>query len=201
MKHHLPPLPYDFKALEPYLTAETLSLHHGKHHQAYVDNLNRLIESKPAYAGLSLEEVIKASHKSTTDQGIFNNAAQIWNHTFYWNCLKPQGGGEPSGRLREEIDHTFGSYENFKKAFHEAAMTQFGSGWAWLVVDHEGHLQITKTGNADLPMVHGQKALLTCDVWEHAYYVDYRNRRADYVTTFLDHLVNWDFSAQNFGLV
>lgn len=198
MKHFLPSLPYDLEALHPYLSSETLSLHHGKHHQAYVDNLNRLIEGKHAYEGLSLEEIVQASFNSSTDQGIFNNAAQIWNHTFYWNCLKPQGGGEPTGELKKEIEKTFGSYENFKKVFQEAAMTQFGSGWAWLIVDHEGHLQVTKTGNADLPMVHGQKALLTCDVWEHAYYVDYRNRRAQYVTTFLDHLVNWEFASENF---
>jgi Fe-Mn family superoxide dismutase len=187
----LPELPYAKDALAPHLTPETLDFHHGKHHNAYVVNLNKLLDGKPE-ADKSLEEIIL-----TSEGGVFNNAAQIWNHTFYWNSMKPQGGGKPTGDLAAAIDRDFGSYDNFRKAFTEAATTQFGSGWAWLVQGADGKLAVTKTGNADLPMKHGQKALLTIDVWEHAYYIDFRNLRPKYIETFLDHLVNWDFAAAN----
>ena len=191
MAFTLPELPYAKDALAPHLTAETLEFHHGKHHNAYVVNLNKLLEGKPE-ADKSLEDVIMAS-----DGGVFNNAAQIWNHTFYWKSMKPNGGGEPTGDLKAAIDRDFGSFAKFKEEFTAAATTQFGSGWAWLVLEN-GKLKVTKTGNADLPMKHGQKAILTCDVWEHAYYIDYRNLRPKYVETFLSHLVNWDFAAENF---
>ena len=190
MPFSLPELPYAKDALAPHLTAETLDFHHGKHHNAYVVNLNKLLEGKPE-AEKSLEEVILAS-----DGGVFNNAAQIWNHTFYWGSMKPGGGGEPTGDLKAAIDRDFGSFAKFKEEFSAAAATQFGSGWAWLVVK-DGKLSVTKTANADLPMKHGQTALLTCDVWEHAYYIDYRNARPKYVETFLNHLANWDFAAAN----
>lgn len=195
MSHQLPPLPYSLEALEPHISANTLSFHHGKHHQAYVTNLNNLIKDTDL-ENLSLEEVISLSAGKADKMGIFNNAAQVWNHTFYWHSLKPQGGGEPTGQIKEKINQDFGSFEAFKTEFKNAATTQFGSGWAWLVLDN-GTLKVTKTGNADLPMVHGQKAILTCDVWEHAYYLDFQNKRLDYVDTFLNHLVNWDFANQN----
>ena len=191
----LPPLPYDQSALEPHISANTLSFHYGKHHQAYVTNLNNLVKDTPL-ADASLEEVIAASAKDSAKAGIFNNAAQVWNHTFYWNSMKPNGGGAPKGKLAAQIDKDFGSFDKFKEAFKQAGTTQFGSGWAWLVLEGDT-LKVTKTGNADLPMVHGQKALLTMDVWEHAYYLDYQNRRPDYITTFLDKLVNWDFAEAN----
>ena len=168
MAFTLPSLPYEKTALAPHLSAETLEYHYGKHHKAYVDNLNKLLEGKPE-AGKSLEEIILSS-----EAGVFNNAAQIWNHTFYWNSIKPNGGGKPTGELLTAIQRDFGSVENFEKQFSEAGATQFGSGWAWLVLDR-GKLAVTKTPNADLPLKHGQKALLTMDVWEHAYYIDYRN--------------------------
>jgi len=193
----LPDLPYAAKALEPYITAETLSFHHGKHHQAYVTNLNNLLKDSPLN-GKSLEEIIKASAKDTAQAGIFNNSAQVWNHTFYWNSMKPNGGGAPKGKIADKITKDFGSYDKFVEAFKQAGATQFGSGWAWLVLDGDT-LKVTKTGNADLPMVHGQKALLTMDVWEHAYYLDYQNRRPDYISTFLEKLVNWDFAEKNLG--
>ena len=192
MAFTLPPLPYDKTALAPHISAETLEFHHGKHHNAYVTNLNKLLDGKPE-ADKSLEEVIASS-----EGPVFNNAAQIWNHTFYWNSMKPQGGGKPTGDLAAAIDRDFGSYDNFRKAFTEAATTQFGSGWAWLVVGADGKLAVTKTGNADLPSKHGQKALLTIDVWEHAYYIDFRNLRPKYIETFLDSLVNWDSALANF---
>ncbi|MCS6900666.1 MAG: superoxide dismutase [Myxococcales bacterium] len=191
MPFTLPDLPYAKDALAPHLTPETLEFHHGKHHNAYVVNLNKLLEGKPE-AEKSLEEIILSSEGS-----VFNNAAQIWNHTFYWNSMKPRGGGKPTGDLASAIDRDFGSYDNFRRAFTEAATTQFGSGWAWLVQGADGKLAVTKTGNADLPMKHGQKALLTIDVWEHAYYIDFRNLRPKYIETFLDHLINWDFAAAN----
>jgi superoxide dismutase, Fe-Mn family len=197
MTFSLPPLPYAPTALEPHLSAKTFSFHYEKHHQAYVTNLNNLIKDTPL-ASQSLEDIIMASAKDATKAGIFNNAAQVWNHTFYWNSMKPNGGGKPTGKLAEKIDADFGSFDAFKDAFKQAATTQFGSGWAWLVLE-DGKLKITKTGNADLPMAHGQKALLTIDVWEHAYYIDYQNRRPDYVGVFLEHLVNWDFVAANLG--
>ena len=191
MAFTLPELPYAKDALAPHMSAETLEFHHGKHHQAYVTNLNKLIEGKPE-ANKSLEEIILSS-----DGGVFNNAAQVWNHTFFWNCMKPNGGGEPTGELAEAIKRDFGSYDAFAEQFANAAATQFGSGWAWLVKEGD-KLKVVKTANADLPMKHGQKALLTIDVWEHAYYIDYRNARPKFIDTFLKHLVNWDFVAQNF---
>ncbi|MCE2965862.1 MAG: superoxide dismutase [Alphaproteobacteria bacterium] len=197
MSFALPPLPYALNALEPHISAKTLEIHHGKHHNAYVVNLNNLTKDTPL-ANASLEEVVVASAKDPAKQGIFNNAAQVWNHTFYWHCLKANGGGKPTGALAAAIDSAFGSYDAFAEQFKQAAVTQFGSGWAWLVAEN-GALKITKTGNADLPMAHGQTALLTVDVWEHAYYIDYQNRRPDYVQTFLDKLVNWEFVAANFA--
>src|SRR5690349_1948051 len=190
MPFTLPELPYNKDALTPHISAETLEYHHGKHHNAYVTNLHKLLEGKPE-ANQSLEQVILSS-----DGGVFTNAAQAWNHTFYWHCMKPNGGGKPTGDLADAINRDFGSYENFREQFSNAAATQFGSGWAWLVLDKD-KLAITKTGNADLPMKHGQKALLTIDVWEHAYYIDYRNARPKYIDTFLNSLVNWDFVTQN----
>jgi len=186
----LPDLPYAKDALAPYLSAETLEYHHDKHHAAYVNNLNNLVKDT-SMADMALEEIIVAA-----DGGVFNNAAQVWNHTFYWSCMKPAGGGTPSGSLLAAIERDFGSFESFKQEFTQAGITQFGSGWAWLVLE-EGKLKITKTGNADLPLKHGQRALLTCDVWEHAYYIDYRNLRPKYIETFLTSLVDWDFVANN----
>ena len=190
MPFTLPPLPYEKNALAPHISAETLEFHYGKHHQAYVTNLNKLLEGKPE-ANKSLEEIILSS-----DGGVFNNAAQVWNHTFYWHSMKPGGGGQPTGDLLAAIQRDFGSFDKLKEEFTNAATTQFGSGWAWLVLD-KGKLAVTKTGNADLPMKHGQKALLTLDVWEHAYYIDFRNARPKYIETFLSSLVNWDFALEN----
>jgi Fe-Mn family superoxide dismutase len=190
MAFTLPNLPYAKDALAPHISAETLDFHHGKHHQAYVTNLNKLLEGKPE-ANKSLEEVIMSS-----DGGVFNNAAQVWNHTFYWSSMKPNGGGQPTGDLLAAINRDFGSFDKFKEEFANAGATQFGSGWAWLVLQN-GKLAVTKTPNADLPMKHGQKALLTMDVWEHAYYIDYRNARPKYIETFLNHLANWDFALEN----
>ncbi len=192
MAFELPPLPYPKDALAPHISAETLEYHHGKHHAAYVTNLNKLIEGKPE-ANKSLEEIIMGSEIGT---GVFNNAAQVWNHTFYWSSMKPKGGGQPTGDLLAAITRDFGSFEKFKEEFANAGATQFGSGWAWLVVQN-GKLAVTKTPNADLPMKHGQKALLTMDVWEHAYYIDYRNARPKYIETFLNSLANWDFALEN----
>ncbi|MFB1009198.1 MAG: superoxide dismutase [Sulfurospirillum sp.] len=191
----LPALPYEANALEPYITANTLSFHHGKHHQTYVTNLNNLIQGGEL-ADKTLEEIILAVANKPEKIGIFNNAAQVWNHTFYWNSMKKGGGGAPTGAIASKINEDFGSYEAFVDAFKNAGLTQFGSGWAWLVLDG-GKLQITKTANADTPMAHDQKAILTVDVWEHAYYLDYQNRRADYLDLFLKHLVNWDFANAN----
>jgi Fe-Mn family superoxide dismutase len=195
MAFRLPDLPYAQNALEPYISANTLSYHYGKHHQAYVTNLNTLTEGTE-FAQQSLEEVIKATATDTTKTGIFNNAAQVWNHTFYWHCMRAHGGGLPTEPLMTRLIRDFGSFDHFTAEFKQAAISQFGSGWAWLV-EKDGRLSIMKTGNADLPMVHEAKALLTCDVWEHAYYLDYQNRRPDYVETFINHLVNWDFVTQN----
>lgn len=194
MSHILPSLPYAPDALHPYVSANTISFHYAKHHQTYVTNLNNLVQNTD-FEGLSLLDTIKQSAGKQEHMSIFNNAAQVWNHTFYWYCMIPGGGGEPSGNLKTLIDQSFGSYDEFRTQFKQAALTQFGSGWAWLV-EKDGALSIMKTGNADLPMVHGYKALLTCDVWEHAYYLDYQNRRADYVDTFLDKLVNWNFVSE-----
>jgi superoxide dismutase, Fe-Mn family len=191
MPFTLPPLPYDVAALEPHLTKENMELHHGKHHNAYVVNLNKFADEKKVDGSKSLEEIIMSS-----DGPVFNNAAQIWNHTFFWNCMKPKGGGEPTGALAAAITRDFGSFAKFKEEFTAAAIGQFGSGWAWLVVDG-GKLKVTKTGNADLPMKAKQTALLTIDVWEHAYYPTYKNLRPKFVETFLASLVNWDFAAAN----
>lgn len=197
MTFTLPPLPYAKDALEPHMSAQTFSFHHEKHHQAYVTNLNNLIKDTPL-AGKTLEEIIMDSAKDPSKAGIFNNSAQVWNHTFFWNSMKPNGGGAPTGKIAEKINADFGSFDVFKEAFKQAAATQFGSGWAWLVLNN-GKLEIMKTGNADLPMAHGKKAILTLDVWEHAYYLDYQNRRPDFTAAFLDHLVNWEFAEKNLG--
>jgi superoxide dismutase, Fe-Mn family len=195
MAFELPPLPYPTNALEPYTSARTLEFHHGKHHQTYVTTLNKLVEGSPM-AAQSLEELIKSTHKEQSKTAIFNNAAQVWNHTFFWNCMKPNGGGPPKGDIAQAIERDLGGIAKFEEKFKKAATGQFGSGWAWLVVD-KGKLKITHTPNAVNPLAEGQTALLTCDVWEHAYYLDYQNRRPDFVQAFLDHLVNWDFVAQN----
>ena len=195
MAHQLPELPYSLDALEPHISRNTLEFHYGKHHAGYVTNLNNLVAGTDL-EDQSLEATILAVAGDAAKGGIFNNAAQVWNHSFYWQGIKPNGGGLPSGPLAARIDADFGSFDAFKEQFKAAGATQFGSGWAWLVLDN-GVLKITKTANADLPLAHGQKALLTMDVWEHAYYLDYQNRRPDYMTTFLDKLVNWDFVAAN----
>jgi superoxide dismutase, Fe-Mn family len=195
MVFELPPLPYPQNALEPYISAKTLEFHHGKHHKTYVDTLNRLVEGKPE-AEMSLEEIIVATHRDDAKTAMFNNAAQSWNHTFFWHCLTKEGGGEPRGDLKKAIDHDLGGLDKFAKEFREAATTQFGSGWAWLVFD-AGKLKVIKTPNAVNPVAGSQTALVTCDVWEHAYYLDYQNRRPDFVQAFLDHLINWDFVAKN----
>ena len=195
MTFELPALPYADTALEPYYSAKTFSFHHGKHHKAYVDNLNKLLPGSP-FENSTLEEIIMAVAGDATKAGFFNNAAQVWNHTFFWNCMKPGGGGAPSGALAAKIDAAFGSYEKFAEQFKAAAVGRFGSGWAWLVLDG-GELKIMSTPNAETPMTGGKKALLTVDVWEHAYYLDFQNRRPDWVQTFLDKLVNWDFAAGN----
>jgi len=192
MEHTLPPLPYALDALQPHISKETLEFHHGKHHQAYVTNLNNLIKGGE-FAEMSLEDIIKKS-----SGGIFNNAAQIWNHTFYWYCLAPNGGGAPSGKLADAINAKFGSFDEFKKQFSQTSITTFGSGWGWLVKNADGSIELMSTTGAGTPMTSGKTALLTCDVWEHAYYVDYRNRRPDYVAAFWN-LVNWDFVSKNFG--
>jgi Fe-Mn family superoxide dismutase len=190
MAFELPALPYPADALKPYMSAETFSYHHGKHHAAYVANLNKLIEGTDL-ANKSLEEIIKATFGDPNKAGIFNNAAQVWNHTFFWESMKPGGGGAPTGPIADKINADFGSYDKFVEAFKTAAATQFGSGWAWLVLE-DGTLKVTKTPNAENPLVHGQTPLLTLDVWEHAYYLDYQNRRPDFISAYLEHLVNWD---------
>ncbi|WP_130469954.1 superoxide dismutase [Candidatus Magnetaquicoccus inordinatus] len=185
----LPPLPYALDALAPHISKETLEYHHGKHHNAYVVNLNNLIPGTP-FENMSLEEIILNS-----SGGIFNNAAQVWNHTFYWNCLSPQGGGEPTGALADAINQTFGSFAQFKEKFTATSVTTFGSGWGWLVKNSDGSLELMSTSNAGTPATSGKKALLTCDVWEHAYYIDYRNARPNYVAAFWN-LVNWEHVAR-----
>ncbi|MEQ8697078.1 MAG: superoxide dismutase [Bauldia litoralis] len=195
MAFELPDLPYAHNALDPHISERTLEFHHDKHHATYVKNLNGLVENTPL-ANESLEGVIKAVAGDASKAGVFNNAAQVWNHTFYWHSMKPGGGGTPSGDLAAKIDADFGGFDKFAEEFKTAGATQFGSGWAWLVLDG-GKLKVTKTANADLPLAHGQTALLTVDVWEHAYYLDYQNRRPDYLSTFLDSLANWDFAAEN----
>lgn len=197
MAFQLPTLPYDQSALQPHISAQTLEFHHGKHHKAYVDGLNAVIKGSDL-ANASLEELIHKTAKGETKAGIFNNAAQHWNHSFFWRSLTPHAEKGPSGELAQAIERDFGGLANFKEQFKKAAIGQFGSGWAWLVVD-KGEVKVTKTANAMNPLTLGQVALLTCDVWEHAYYLDYQNRRPDFVQAFLDHLVNWDFAAQNFA--
>ncbi len=192
MTHELPALPYAKDALQPHISAETIEYHYGKHHQTYVTNLNNLIKNTE-FENMSLDDTIMKS-----SGGIFNNAAQVWNHTFYWKCLSPNGGGAPSGALAAAINAKWSNFEAFKEAFTKAAIGTFGSGWAWLVKNKAGELEIVSTSNAATPMTSGQKALLTCDVWEHAYYVDYRNARPKYVEAFWN-LVNWDFVAANFA--
>lgn len=191
----LPPLPYPDHALSPYISAQTIGFHYGKHHQGYVNKLNELVIGTPL-ADQSLSTVITATAGKAEHAAIFNNAAQTWNHTFYWNSLRAKGGGKPTGALAEAIENSFGAFDTFKAEFLKMAMSQFGSGWAWLVKDGD-KLVLTKTGNADTPIAHGQKPLLTIDVWEHAYYLDYQNQRADYVTAVLENLINWDFAHQN----
>ncbi|MEK6684880.1 MAG: superoxide dismutase [Pseudomonadota bacterium] len=193
----LAPLPYADNALEPVISANTLSFHYGKHHKTYVDNLNNLVANSDL-AGQSLEQIIQATAGQADKAAIFNNAAQVWNHMFYWHSLKPNGGGEPSFALKQKIEASFGSLDACKKEFATAAMTQFGSGWAWLILDGD-KIAVAKTGNADSPLTKHMRPLLTIDVWEHAYYLDYQNRRADYVNTILDKLINWDFAAANLG--
>jgi Fe-Mn family superoxide dismutase len=193
MAHTLPPLPFAADALVPHLSAETFEFHYGKHHQAYVTNLNNLVPGTE-FESLSLEDIVKKS-----SGGIYNNAAQIWNHTFFWNCMKPQGGGEPTGALATAINAKFGSYAAFKEAFTKSAVGNFGSGWTWLVKKADGSVDIVNMGPAGTPLTTGDTALLTIDVWEHAYYIDYRNARPKFVDVFLTSLVNWDFAAKNFA--
>lgn len=192
MAFELPPLPYPHDALQPHMSRETLEYHHDKHHKTYVDNLNKLIPGTE-FEKMDLETIIKKS-----SGGVFNNAAQVWNHTFFWNCLSPKGGGQPTGALLEAITRDFGSFDAFKEKFSDASIKQFGSGWGWLVKNKEGRLEITSTSNANNPLTEGQTPLLTCDVWEHAYYIDYRNKRPDFLGAFWK-LVNWDFVAKNLG--
>lgn len=194
MKFKLPDLPYEKDALEPHMSAKTLEFHHGKHHAGYVQKLNDAIDGTDL-DGLSLEEIIQKTASDDAQAGVFNNAAQVWNHSFFWQCMKPNGGGRPDGELGRLIDDEFGDFESFRQSFLDAATGQFGSGWAWLVLEG-GHLRVVSTPNAVPPMVHGQQALLTCDVWEHAYYLDYQNDRPNFVETFWDNLVDWDFVAE-----
>jgi Fe-Mn family superoxide dismutase len=196
MAFELPALPYEKNALEPHMSANTFDFHHGKHHNTYVVNLNGLLDGSDL-AGKSLEDIIMATAGDAAKAGMFNNAAQVWNHTFFWNSMKPGGGGAPSGDLAAKIDSDLGGFDAFKDAFKQAGATQFGSGWAWLVVGDGGKLEVVKTPNAENPMTQGKTPLLTCDVWEHAYYLDYQNRRPDFLAAFLDNLVNWDFAAAN----
>lgn len=186
----LPALNYELDALEPWISKRTMEFHYLKHHQTYIDNLNKLIAGSE-FENMGLEEIIKLTARKPEHQAIFNNAAQTWNHTFFWNSMSPKGGSKPKDKLLNEINDSFGSYENFQKEFKEAATGQFGSGWAWLVRKNDGKLGIMKTSNADNPLAHGFQALSTIDVWEHAYYLDYQNRRGDFVDAFLNHLIDW----------
>lgn len=195
MAYQLPDLPYDYNALEPYMSARTLEFHHDKHHAKYVSTYNEMVKDTEL-DDQPIEEVIKATFKDASKGGIFNNGAQAWNHTFYWNCLKPSGGGQPSGELADKINSDLGGFDKFVEEFKNAAATQFGSGWAWLALDG-GSLKVLKTPNAENPLALGMTPLLTLDVWEHAYYLDYQNKRPDFIQTFLDQMVNWDFVAQN----
>ena len=195
MAIELPPLPYDYSALEPAISKQTLEFHHDKHHAAYVTKTNELIANTPL-ANASLEEIIQAAAKDESKTVLFNNAAQVWNHTFYWNCMAANAGGKPDGELLQKIEKSFGSFEKFKDTFANAAATRFGSGWAWLVANGD-ELKVYATPNAELPLTKGDVALLTIDVWEHAYYLDYQNKRPAYIDTFFDKLINWNFVAQN----
>jgi superoxide dismutase, Fe-Mn family len=195
MAYELPALPYEYTALEPYISKSTLEFHHDKHHAAYINNYNAAVKGTDI-DNMSIEEAIKAVAGDSAKSGIFNNAAQAWNHSFYWKCLKPNGGGLPNGALLDKINSDFGSFDKFVEEFKKAGATQFGSGWAWLVLDN-GTLKVTKTLNAENPIASGQTPLLTMDVWEHAYYLDYQNRRPDYISDFITKLVNWDFVAAN----
>ena len=195
MKIALPELPYPPDALEGHISFQTLDFHHDKHHRAYVGNLNKLIEDTEL-EGNTLEEIIKKAAHDANSPAIFNNAAQVWNHTFYWNSMKPDGGGAPAGPIAERIEADFGGYDAFAEEFKKAALSQFGSGWAWLVL-RENTLSVIKTSNADTPLAHDMKPLLTVDVWEHAYYLDYQNRRGDYLDAFIRELINWDFVNAN----
>ena len=192
----LPELPYAKDALEPYISSRTLDFHYGKHHNAYVVNTNKLLENH-ALKEKTLEEIIKDTTGDSSQAGLFNNAAQVWNHTFYWNSIKPKGGGQPAGRIADRIKSDLGGYDKFVEALQTAGAGQFGSGWAWLVVNKEGKLEVTKTANADTPLAHGLKPVLTVDVWEHAYYLDYQNRRPDYLKSYIENLINWDFANSN----
>lgn len=193
----LPPLPYAENALEPVISARTMSFHYGKHHKTYVDTLNNLVKGTD-YENATLEKIINQTADKADKAGIFNNAAQAWNHTFYWHSMKGNGGGKPSGKIAEMIDAAFGGYDNFRKEFSATTVSEFGSGWGWLVLDG-GALKIVKTGNAEVPFTKGQKPLLAIDVWEHAYYLDRQNQRAVYVDAVIDKLLNWNFAAQNLG--
>ena len=195
----LPNLPYEKDALEPHISSNTLTFHHGKHHAAYVTNLNKLIEGTEL-AGETLENIIKKTVNKADKAGIFNNAAQVWNHTFYWKSMKPNGGGLPTGKIAEKIKADLGGYDNFVEQFKNAGLTQFGSGWAWLIIKNN-KLEIMKTSNADTPIAHGLKPLLTVDVWEHAYYLDYQNGRGNYLDAFIKNLINWEFANSNLGII
>ncbi len=195
MTYELPPLPYSYDALEPHMSARTLEFHHDKHHAKYVNQYNQLVQDA-GMADRSIEEVIKATYNDSSKTGLFNNAAQAWNHTFFWNCMSPNSSGSPSGALADKIKEDFGDIDTFKQEFKQAGATQFGSGWAWLVLDNNGKLKVTKTPNAINPIALGETPLLTCDVWEHAYYLDYQNRKPDFIDAFLNNLVNWEFVAQ-----
>ncbi len=194
MEHTLPQLPYAKDALAPHISAETMEFHYGKHHQAYVTNLNNLIKGTE-FENLDLEAIVKKAPAG----GIYNNSAQVWNHTFFWNCMKPNGGGEPAGSLADAIKAKWGSFEDFKKVFTTSAVGNFGSGWTWLVKKADGSVDIVNMGAAGTPLTTGDKPLLCIDVWEHAYYIDYRNRRPDFVAAFLNNLANWDFASKNFA--
>ena len=197
MPFSLPELPWAQDALAPTMSKETIEYHYGKHHKTYVDNLNKFAPGTK-YENLSLEDVITQS-RADGDKKIFNNSAQVWNHTFFWHCLAPKAGGAPTGAIAAAIDKAFGSFDAFKTKFNEAALAQFGSGWAWLVKNADGSVAIETTSNAETPFAIGKTCLLTVDVWEHAYYIDYRNARPKYIDTFLDHLINWDFANKNLG--
>jgi Fe-Mn family superoxide dismutase len=197
MAYNQPELKYAENALEPHISAKTISFHYGKHHAAYINNYNNLVAGTPLDA-MNLEDVIMQTASDPQKVGIFNNGAQAWNHSFYWNCLSPDGGGLPSGPLAEKIDADFGSFDKFREELKNAAATQFGSGWAWLVLDN-GTLRVVKTGNAQTPLTAGQIPVLTIDVWEHAYYLDYQNRRPDYVASLIDNLMNWEFAGKNYA--